>query len=177
MLDGLMPWLQDLASNPWSYLTFFFIFCVLAAVILPIPVELGLLGLVALDFELFGLNIFASILLLSLIMGLGKAVGSWVVFWIGIKIEYVRRRWFKWGWFRKLVELMTRFCVRFSYMAVFIILAIPAMTDTVPLYIFSLLNKDGEVFEMKWFVMTNFWAGVSRGILVGIMVSAGLWMA
>ena len=100
-----------------------------------------------------------------------------MVFWIGIKIEDDLRRWFKWGWFRKLVDLMTRFCVRFSYMAVFIILAIPMMTDTVPLYIFSLLNKDGEVFEMKWFVMTNFWAGVSRGILVGIMVSAGVWMA
>ena len=101
-----------------------------------------------------------------------------MVFHIGIKIEDDMRRWFKWGWFVKLTNAMGRFCEKYGYIAMYIILGIPLMTDTVPLYIFSLLNKDGEVFEMKWFVITNFWAGVSRGLLVGIAavgISMGIW--
>ncbi|KYK30075.1 MAG: hypothetical protein AYK23_04730 [Candidatus Proteinoplasmatales archaeon SG8-5] len=168
----------DPFQNPWSYMLLLFIYCVLAAVILPIPVELGLAGFISYLVEgnsFLGLPIFLAFLLLALIMGAGKCVGSWVVFHIGVKVEDTMRRFLKWNWFQKLTEALSRFCERFGYIATYIVLSIPIMPDTVPLYIFSLLNRDGEVFETRWFVLTNFWAGTSRALVVGILVLGGLW--
>ncbi len=171
-MTGFMTFLGDLLlENPLLYLLVFFLYCFLAAVILPIPVELGLLGFIPFLLEghsFMGLDIFSAFFVLGLMMGLGKAVGSWVVFVIGVKIEDNIRVWFKWKWFQKLTEALSRFCERFGYIAIYIVLSIPIMPDTIPLYIFSLLNKDGEVFEAKWFVFTNFWAGISRAMIVGI---------
>ncbi len=159
-------------NNPYTYLVLFFIFCVLAAVILPIPVELGLAGFIPFiqeGGEFLGFtSIFPAFLIVSVVMGLGKGVGSWMVFIIGEKIEDNIRVWFKWKWFVSFTEFLTRFCERFGYVAIYLILSVPIVPDTIPLYIFSLLNKDGEVFEMKWFVQANFWAGLSRGLIVGI---------
>ncbi len=169
-IDDLMGMLD--MNNPYTYLLLFFIFCVLAAVILPIPVELGLAGFIPFIVnggEFLGFRtIFPAFFIVSLVMGLGKAVGSWMVFIIGEKIEDSIRVWFKWKWFVGLTEFLTRFCEKFGYIAIYLILSLPIMPDTITLYIFSLLNKDGEVFEMKWFVQTNFWAGLSRGLIVGI---------
>ncbi len=178
MLDGLMRFLEGLAADPVVYIIVFFLFCFLAAVILPIPVELGLIGFIYQDFSLFNMGIFPSFIILALVMGLGKGIGSWVVFYVGLKIEDSITRWFKWNWFKKLTELSTRFCQRFSYIGVFLILTIPIMPDTVPLYIFAISNKDREVFEVNWFVLTNFLSGFARAIIVGIVavgVVRGLW--
>ena len=172
-----MSWVDDMMglldmSSPGTYLVMFFIFCVLAAVILPIPVELGLAGFIPFiqeGGEFLGFtSIFPAFFIVSLVMGFGKATGSWMVFKIGEKIEDSMRVWFKWRWFVGLTEALTKFCEKFGYIAIYFTLALPIMPDTIPLYIFSLLNKDGEVYEMKWFVQTNFWAGLSRGLIVGI---------
>ena len=171
-MDDLMGLLTDSLHDPWVFLGLFFVYCVLAAVILPIPVELGLAGFIPFiqeGGEFLGFTtIFPAFFIVSLAMGFGKAVGSWMVFIIGEKIEDSIRTWFRWRWFVGLTEFLTRFCEKFGYIAIYIILSIPIMPDTITLYIFSLLNKDGEVFEMKWFVMANFWAGLSRGLIVGI---------
>lgn len=174
-----MSWIDDMMglldmSNPYTYLVLFFIFCVLAAVILPIPVELGLAGFIPFiqeGGEFLGFStIFPAFLIVSVVMGLGKGVGSWMVFKIGEKVEDSIRVWFKWKWFVSFTEFLTKFCEKFGYIAIYLVLALPIMPDTIPLYIFSLLNKDGEIYEMKWFVQTNFWAGLSRGLIVGIGV-------
>jgi len=169
---SFMSFLESLLlDNPLLYLLVLFIYCFLAAVILPIPVELGLLGFIPFLLEghsFMGLDIFSAFLLLALMMGLGKAVGSWVVFFIGVKIEDSVRLWFKWKWFKKLTDALSRFCERFGYIAIYFVLSVPLMPDTIPLYIFSLLNKDGEVFDVKWFVFTNFWAGITRALIIGI---------
>ena len=171
-IDDMMGLLD--MSNPGTYLLLFFVFCVLAAVILPIPVELGLAGFIPFiqeGGEFLGFStIFPAFFIVSLVMGFGKAVGSWMVFKIGEKVEDSIRVWFKWKWFVSFTEFLTRFCERFGYVAIYLILSVPIVPDTIPLYIFSLLNKDGEVFEMKWFVQANFWAGLSRGLIVGIGV-------
>lgn len=173
MVDYL-AFLTDSLADPLTYLTIFFIYCVLAAVILPIPVELGLAGFIPFiqeGGEFLGFTeIFPAFLIVSIVMGLGKAVGSWMVFMIGEKAENSIRTWFRWRWFVGLTEFLTKFCEKLGYIGVFLVLALPMMTDTIPLYIFSLLNKDGEVYEMKWFVLTNFWAGLARGLIVGISV-------
>ncbi len=41
-VDGMLRFLEDSASNPLSYSLIFLIYTILAAVALPIPVELGL---------------------------------------------------------------------------------------------------------------------------------------
>jgi len=174
MLEGLMVWLGSLGNNPTAYLLFFYIFCILAAIILPIPVELGLLGIIAQGFMLYGLPVFPSYVLLGVVMGLGKATGGWLVFLFGLKIEKVIHTYERWRWFKWLVKKSTWLASKATYIGLYLILIIPGMADTIPLYIFSMLNKDGKVFEMRWFVLTNFFAGLSRALLVGIIVSTGI---
>jgi hypothetical protein len=165
----LMGILSDAVSDPWVYVAIFYVYCVLAAVMLPIPVELGLIWLAAGDFMLFGLPIFQSFLILAVIMGLGKATGGQIVFTIGVKLEDDVRRWLKWGWFQKLMAWSSRLVERLGYVGLYIILSIPLMTDTVPLYLFSFLNRDGKLFTHRWFFVTNILAGMSRALIVGIL--------
>lgn len=169
-----MGWLVNGMSNPLTYLLIFFVYCVLAAIILPIPVELGLAGYVTFS-SLFGLSLFWSFAILAAVMGLGKAVGSSFVFQIGVKVENNVRQWARWEWFQKLLEKSTILVEKFGYIGLFVIMSIPIMTDTVPLYIFSLLNKEGKIFEMKWFVLSNFFAGVTRAFIVGIATVSVLY--
>lgn len=174
----MVDWLFTLVQNPMAYLTFVFIFAFLAAVILPIPVELALAGYIVYltnpGTSFLGLGIFGAFLLISIIMGFGKAMGSWIVFVIGVKVEDLVATYLQWKWFNKMMLATHRFCVRFGYLAMYLVMCIPLMTDTVPLYIFSILNKEGDVFELKWFVMSNFWAGIARTLIVGITVVGGL---
>ena len=176
---GMIDWLFELIENPWAYLAFVFIFAFLAAVVLPIPVELALAGYIVYltnpDASFLGLGIFGAFLLISIVMGTAKALGSWIVFVIGIKVESLVAGYMKWKWFKKMMMATHRFCVKFGYLAMYFIMCIPLMTDTVPLYIFSILNKKGDVFELKWFVISNFWAGIARTLIVGITVVGGLF--
>ncbi|MBA3045671.1 MAG: hypothetical protein KKH41_04005 [Candidatus Thermoplasmatota archaeon] len=178
MFEGLAQWLMDMVKDPVAYLTFVFIFSLLAAVILPLPVELVLVGFIAYlmdsSSQFLGLSVGGAFILIAIIMGLGKAAGSWVVFVIGIKAEKLVNKYLSWGWFQRLLAWVERFCKRFGYMAMFLVMCIPMMTDTVPLYIFSILNKDGEVFDRNWFVLTNLWAGIARTLIVGILAVAGV---
>ncbi|MFH0816034.1 MAG: hypothetical protein V1934_04380 [Methanobacteriota archaeon] len=164
--------LSDAASNPWTYVLLFYVYCILAAVILPIPVELGLIGLAAGHFQLFGLPVFQSFMILAVVMGLGKATGGQIVFTIGVKLEDDVRRWLKWKWFQSLMDKSSWLVQKLGYLGLYIILSIPLMADTIPLYLFSFLNRDGKIFENKWFFATNILAGMCRAILVGILFAA-----
>ena len=97
----------------------------------------------------------------------GKAVGSSLVFKIGMEIEGPIRRWSqRFKFFGKFIELCERFVARFGYYALYILLSIPFMSDTAVLYIFSITNKEGEAMKMKWFAVVNFLAGVTRAIFL-----------
>ena len=169
---------MELVKDPVAYLTFIFIFSLLAAIILPLPVELVLVGfifyLTDANATFLGLGVAGAFILIAIVMGLGKAIGAWVVFIIGIKAEKLVNKYMSWGWFQKLLKRVQVFCENYGYFAMFIVMCIPLMTDTVPLYVFSILNKDGEVFERNWFVLTNFWAGIARTLLVGILAVGGV---
>ena len=166
---GLMDALSNAGHDPWVYIGLFFAYCVLAAVVLPLPVELGLIWLAAGDFMLFDLPIFESFMILAVVMGLGKATGGQIVFTIGVKLEDDVRRWLKWGWFQKLMAKSSWLVEKIGYVGLYIVLSIPLMTDTVPLYLFSFLNRDGKIFENRWFFVTNILAGMSRALIVGIL--------
>lgn len=174
----MVDWMMDLIRDPVLYLAFVFVFALLAAIILPLPVEAVLVGfifyLVDPGSDFLGLGIAGAFILIAIVMGIGKALGAWVVFVIGVRAEKLVNKYLSWGWFQRLMARVERFCTRFGYIAMYLVMCIPLMTDTVPLYIFSILNKDGEVFERNWFVLTNLWAGITRTLLIGILAVGGV---
>ncbi|MDO9537456.1 MAG: hypothetical protein Q7J68_03960 [Thermoplasmata archaeon] len=178
MFESWVQWLMDLVKDPAMYLTFVFIFSILAAVILPIPVEVVLVGfifyLVDPGSQFLGLGVAGAFILIAVVMGLGKALGAWIVFIIGMRAEKLINKYLSWNWFQKFLRRVEKFCVKYGYFAMYLVMCVPMMTDTVPLYVFSILNKDGEVFERNWFVMTNLWAGISRTLLIGILAVGGV---
>lgn len=155
LFDGLWHFLESSASDPLSYSIIFFVYSVLAAIVLPLPVELGLFLSPSTPFEVK-----------ALIMGAGKAVGSVLVFYIGIKVGDNVRRWStRFRWFNTLVIWMERLVAKLRYIGLYIILSIPIMTDTVPLYLFAVFNERG-VFRIEWFTLVCFLAGVTRAAIV-----------
>lgn len=163
MADQLMGWLEGFVQDPVVFLIIFFVFAVAAAIILPIPIEFGLvIGMVIIPFPV-----------LAVVLGLGKAVGSVFVFKLGGRIEPSIRRWSaRWKWFAKFIALSERFVSKYRYYALYIILSIPIMLDSIPLYLFSLLNKDGKDMHTWWFALTNFLAGVTRASILWILLYA-----
>lgn len=160
-LDDLMQFLGSSANDPLSFSLIFLIYTVLATVFLPIPVEVGLF-----------FSPLTPIAIKILIMGLGKMLGSILVFSIGLRAGDRVRDWSsEWRWFRELVNGCEWMVSRFHYIGLYVILSIPLMTDTVPLYLFSLFNDEG-VLELRWFAMTSLLAGISRGLAVFIVFEA-----
>jgi len=154
-LDQLMNYLHTHETNAGIYLLVFFIFAVAAAIFLPIPVEIGLIWNPTLFFPVK-----------ALVMASGKAVGAGAVFVIGEKIEQTVTRFTKWRWFRWLLGKSEAFVRRFGILALFVLMSIPYMLDTIPLYIFSILNKEGKLISMRDFALVNFLAGINRAFIV-----------
>jgi membrane protein YqaA with SNARE-associated domain len=163
MVVDLMQFLSDVANDPFLYSIVFFIFCLAAAVFLPIPVELGL----------FIGNVHPVIKIL--ILGLGKGAGSFFVFFIGIKVdEKIKNMATRFKRYGKFVDKMEGFVGKYGYYALYVILSIPGMIDTVPLYLFSIYNKDEDGMNTKGFVIVNILAGCTRGaIIVALLLGFG----
>lgn len=159
-MADLMAWLAGFASDPAVFLVLFFIFAILATIILPIPVELGLLiGMPIVPYPI-----------LALVLGAGKGLGSLLIFEIGVKVEPKIRSWSaRWKFFARFVKVSEAFVAKYRYYALYVLLSIPLMLDTVPIYLFSLLNKEGQAMDLKWFGLTNFLAGVTRAAISGLL--------
>jgi len=155
----LMDFLDSYQNDPATYLLILFIYTIAAAVFLPLPVELALVG---------GAAPFA---VSAVVLGSGKAVGSIAVLIIGGTIEQKIRSWSRWNWYNWLVTKSEKFVNRYGYYALFALMSIPFMADTIPLYVFSLLNKEGKAFSMKGFAITNFLAGITRATFIWILLS------
>ncbi|MEW5748681.1 MAG: hypothetical protein AB1793_07885 [Candidatus Thermoplasmatota archaeon] len=152
--DQLTELLSQHQADPLVYLLIFFAFCVVAAIALPIPIEVMLV-----------VNPTVSFPLKALVMGLGKGAGALAVFYIGAKVGDVLR-FSHWGWFRWILAKSEVFVRRFGTIALYVIMSIPFMLDSVPLYLFSILNKEGHFMTLRDFVFANFLAGINRAILV-----------
>lgn len=154
--------LQDIANDPVLYSVVFFIFSVAAAVILPIPVELGLI-----------LSPHTPYWILALVLGVGKAVGAGLVFKVGGAVEGPIRRYSeRWRLFKKLVDLCELIVAKLGYLGFYLILSVPLMSDTIPIYIFSVFNKEGKTLHLKFFMLVNFLAGVTRAALLWVLLYA-----
>ena len=162
LVQQFIDLLNQLANNPVSYSIIFYVYCILAAIILPIPVE-------------FGLFIGDSVpfIIKALILGAGKATGSVLVFYIGVKVEGPVRFWSKkFNWFAWLVEKMEWLVAKLKYVGLYIILSIPLMVDTVPIYLWSVFNKEGKALSVGKFALTNLLAGFTRAVIVYLVFLA-----
>lgn len=72
----------------------------------------------------------------------------------------------KWGWIRWLSRKSEGFTRRYGVLAMYLIMSIPGMLDTVPLYVFSILNKDRTLISLQNFALANFLAGINRAIII-----------
>lgn len=164
-MDGLIDVLREVATNPIIYFPLLFIYSVLVAIILPIPLELALI--------IGGDTTF--IVATAIVIGLGKMVGAWGIFYLGIRVEDNIRRWSeKYKTVNKVVEFCIRFVERTGYIGLFILLSIPFMTDTVPIYVYALFNKEGKLMKRNYFLITNFFAGIVRGIVFILLLRVGI---
>jgi membrane protein YqaA with SNARE-associated domain len=161
MVVDFMDILFDVANNPILYSVIFFLYCMAAAVFLPLPVELGL----------FAGDVHPVIKIL--ILGLGKAAGSFFVFFIGFKVDLkVRKLAARFKRYGKFVDMLEELVGKYGYYALYVILSVPLMVDTVPLYLFAIYNKNEGGMSQKGFVLVNFLAGCTRATIILLL----LWL-
>lgn len=67
------------------------------------------------------------------------------------------------GWLSRKSE---RFVRKYGVVAMYVIMSIPGMVDTVPLYLFSILNEEGTLISLRDFTLANFLAGINRAFII-----------
>ena len=53
-----------------------------------------------------------------------------------------------------------------GYFGLYIMVSIPGMVDTIPPYIFSFFNREGQVLEVTDFALVNFLGGITRAFVL-----------
>ena len=158
MVD-FVTFLQESFSNPVVYLLATFGYSILVAIALPIPVELALLPPL-LD-RRFGL--FAEA---ALAVAAGKTVGAWLIFRLGLRVENTIRFWSdRSPWARRIVAALGTFVEKTGYIGLYVLLSIPFMSDTVPVYLYSLFNKEGKWLSERTYLLSNFLAAINRSAI------------
>ena len=135
-----------------GYLVGLFLYAIAAAIVLPLPVEL---------FLSFYREIDPAFKALAL--GLGKAVGAIVVFYVGHKVNPVIERWMgRHPLGARILKLLELFVRRTGWIGLTVLLAIPLMSDTAVNYFYSLLNEEGRAIGRWHFVLANLIGGIVR---------------
>ncbi|MFQ6128744.1 MAG: hypothetical protein ACE5QW_07575 [Thermoplasmata archaeon] len=162
-MADLIAVLEEVFTNPAFFFPLLFVYSVLVAIILPIPIEIALIWpLLKGDLWLYTGA--------TLTMALGKTMGSWGIFFLGIKVEDNIRRWSEgYRLARRFVDGMIKFVRRTRYVGLLILLSIPLMTDTVPIYVYSLFNEEGEILQLRLFLSVNFVAAIVRSLVIAIL--------
>lgn len=155
----LIDILLNAIGDPLTYSIIFLIYVILAAIILPIPVEIGL----------FNSNIHP--IWLITILAIGKGIGAIIVFNISKKIRKKIKKITigeKWKITKKIILKSENFVKKYGHYGLFIIMSIPLMVDSITLYLFSLLNPTDEktALTSTKFVIINIAAGATRGIII-----------
>jgi len=148
----------DGSSDPVLFGLVFFIYVILNTLALPFPVELGLFN-----------PAFHPLFLIG-ILALGRSVGAFFIFEIG---GFIRKKTSTWAVdalrIRKIIASLEVFIQRYGYYALFLLMSIPFMLDSVVLYLFSLLNKrkDTQVaLSRRWFIIITMAASILRGTII-----------
>ncbi len=167
LLEGfqcaLLAFLQSTSTNAWLYALFLFIYSALAAIFLPVPVEFGLF---------FAGNV--QWWQKPIVLGLGKMVGAIGIFFLGIRIEFRIREWAE---AHRLVEWALNgvfFFVKYTrWVGLLILLSIPFMPDSAPIYVYSIFNRQGQAVSPRAFLIVNFAAGFIRASIFQFLLARG----
>lgn len=104
--------------------------------------------------------------LIAAVLGLGKAVGAGAIFLIGLRVEdNIRHYAARYRIAGQAVGYIVRFVRATRWIGLFVLLSIPFFPDTVPVYLYSLFNKQGQLIHFHVFLGVNFLAGIARGYL------------
>ena len=117
-----------------------FIYEVGAAVILPTPSEIPVLG-----------YNYMPIGWIFLFAVLGKTVGSYIVFFFGDRAKDTRHfKQFlgKHPWAKRAFTASEAFVRRYGVMAVFILMSIPGVPDTASIYLFAIVGNRPILFSI-----------------------------
>jgi membrane protein YqaA with SNARE-associated domain len=136
-------------------------FSVLAAILLPIPIEIVLVK--PLSDQNFGFLIGTAFAIAA-----GKTLGAWLIFVFGLNVEGSIRKWSaRWrvaAWF---VAKAAKFVQRTGYAGLYLLLSVPFMSDTIPIYVYSVFNAEGKALERDMFLLANFLAALNRVAILG----------
>ncbi|MDX1534917.1 MAG: hypothetical protein R3291_04790 [Thermoplasmata archaeon] len=148
--------LRGLVGDPFLYLLVLFVYGILTAIVLPIPIELAL----------FIRPENMSPFLIAGVLGLSKMVGASLIFILGLRVEgpirYYSARYPILG---RMVGYITRFVRVTKWVGLFVLLAIPLLPDTLPIYLYSLFNKQGQLIPAWVFLLVNLVAGTVRALI------------
>ncbi len=162
-MEPLIP-LLDTLTNPYVFLPLLFAYSVLVAVVLPTPLEVALIPLIAHP-ALYGIA--------AITIGAGKAAGSWMIFLVGLRADRaIKKASSRFSPTKSFVDFCVWFVRKTKYIGLFLILTLPFMSDTVPLYLYSLFNQEGTILSARYFIFTNFLAGINRALILLIVILA-----
>ncbi len=152
-------------ANPYVFLPLVFLYAIAIAVILPIPIELSLVAPIV-DRQ------WGYLAGIAFALAAGKTVGAWLIFVLGVRVEDNIRWWSaKWRFAKWFVDKADVFVQKTGYLGLYFLLSIPLMSDTIPIYLYSLFNKEGKSLERNLFLTANFFAALNRvAILAGLFV-------
>ncbi len=153
--------LLNTVGNPYIYSVIFFLYVISASIFLPIPVEIGLF------------NPYMHPVLLISILAIGNGCGSLIVFYIGTGVRKTTKKWtLKSQRIKQFITSSENFVKKYGAVGLYLFMSIPLMIDTLPLYLFSILNAEENgkrALSKKKFVIINILAGATRGTLVIII--------
>ncbi len=159
----LLQLLTDAYNTPWLYLLIAFGYAILVAIVLPIPIELALL-LPILQGR------WGYLTGVALAIAAGKTVGAWLIFALGLNVEGSVRKWSDhWRFAKWFVAKAEKFVAKTKYTGLYVLLSVPLMSDTIPIYLYSVFNKEGKALERNMFLIANFLAALNR---VAILATA-----
>lgn len=128
-----------------------FFYSLATSIFLPTPFEILLSNAVK----------HLSVWWVVLIAATAKTIGAWIVLMLGDKAnEGLETLLEKRAFLRRMFAAMERFAQRYGYFAVFVLFAIPFMSDTAPLFVLAVLNMRKSVF-----LAVSFLAIVARSLL------------
>ncbi len=167
-LTPLVDFLTTLYNNPIAYMVVVFFYAVAVAIILPIPIEVALLLPLA-------FHQWDYITGITLALAAGKTVGAWLIFVLGLRVEGPIRAWStRWRFAAWFVQKAEKFVAKTGMAGLYILLSIPLMSDTIPIYLYSFFNPEGQAFERNMFLIANFLAALNRVAILVVLFLIGI---
>ena len=101
-------------------------------------------------------------------------MGAWLIFLLGLNLEGSVRKWSdRWSVARWFVAKAEKFVGRTGYTGLYLLLSVPMMSDTIPIYIYSVFNEEGKALERNMFLIANFLAAVNRVAILAMAFVIG----